>query len=68
MFPPCKNIPVYVSNSTEIILRLVKENKENRDNNSSHIEDFTDYVIPEQFVYKINDNGKLETNVSFFYS
>ena len=47
---------------------MVKENKENRDNNSSHIEDFTDYVIPEQFVYRINDNGKLETNVSFFYS
>ena len=68
LFPPCKNIPVYVANSTEIILRLVKENKENRDNNSSHIEDFTDYVIPEQFVYRINDNGKLETNVSFFYS
>ena len=59
LYPPSAHIPISVSNSSDIRLRVNKDNTDNRE--------FIDYFIPESFVFKINDDMKLESKVHFRY-
>ena len=57
LYPPSSHIPIYVSNSSDIRLRVNKDNTDSRE--------FIDYFIPESFIFKINDDMKLESKVHF---
>lgn len=63
----CKNItlllskesrhaPVYTHQSTEVMLRIIKEN-------SPDNFEYINYTLPEQKVYKLNDDNQLEVKV-----
>jgi len=54
-----KNAQFYTSKSSEVRVRLTKE-----DDNA----DYTEHLIPEQFVFNINANRKIESRVSDLYS
>ena len=47
LYPPSAHIPISVSNSSDIRLRVNKDGNDTRE--------FIDYFIPESFVFKIND-------------
>jgi hypothetical protein len=49
----------YASKSSEIKIRLTKE---------EDISDYTELIIPEQFVYTINDKNKIDARVSELYN
>ena len=57
LYPPSAHIPISVSNSSDIRLRVNKDGNDTRE--------FNDYFIPESFVFKINDDMKLESKVHF---
>ncbi len=59
LYPPSAHIPISVSNSSDIRLRVNKDGNDTRE--------FIDYFIPESFVFKINDDMKLESKVHFRY-
>ena len=59
LYPPSAHIPISVSNSSDIRLRVNKDGNDTRE--------FIDYFIPESFVFKINDEMKLESKVHFRY-
>ena len=59
LYPPSSHIPISVSNSSDIRLRVNKDGNDTRE--------FIDYFIPESFVFKINDDMKLESKVHFRY-
>ena len=59
LYPPSAQIPISVSNSSDIRLRVNKDGNDTRE--------FNDYFIPESFVFKINDDMKLESKVHFRY-
>ena len=59
LYPPSAHIPISVSNSSDIRLRVNKDNTDSRE--------FIDYFIPESFIFKINDDMKLESKVHFRY-
>jgi hypothetical protein len=59
LYPPSAHIPISVSNSSDIRLRVNKDGNDTRE--------FNDYFIPESFVFKINDDMKLESKVHFRY-
>ncbi len=59
LYPPSSHIPISVSNSSDIRLRVNKDGNDTRE--------FNDYFIPESFVFKINDEMKLESKVHFRY-
>ena len=59
LYPPSSHIPISVSNSSDIRLRVNKDNTDSRE--------FIDYFVPESFIFKINDDMKLESKVHFRY-
>ena len=59
LYSPSSHIPISVSNSSDIRLRVNKDGNDTRE--------FIDYFIPESFVFKINDDMKLESKVHFRY-
>ena len=57
--PKSRHIPIYCHHSTFIRIKTLKDNIEEGQN-----KEYDEYIIPEKFEFCINDNMKLEFNVT----
>lgn len=58
--PQSAHMPAYVINSTEVKIRVVQEGSDGTE--------YSDFIVPEQFVFHVNEKNKLESKVSEIYN